>query len=152
MVAVFNGSDGVSRFNWTGTILTDLEKMVISFEIRGKTDQNSLAYDKLHLKGSVDTCEMSNGPVGNLIAKMGMSRTNKFTNFKMECPHKKGLYYAVNYPVPDDKFIPYAITNAAGKFEVTSVNSGKVAGVEGMVHISTTKLYGTAVENPMIKM
>lgn len=133
-------------------MLTDLEKMVIAFEVRGKTDQNSAAYDKLHLKGTVDTCDMSNGPVGNMMTKIGLSKTSKFTNFKMECPHKKGFLYAVNYPAPDDKFIPYAVTNAAGKFEVTSVNRGKVAGVEGMVHISTTKLYGTAVENPMIKM
>lgn len=138
--------------NWTGTILTDVEKIVVAYEIRGKTDQQSTEYDKLHLKGTIDTCDMSKGPVGNLITKMGLTKPSKFTNFKLECPYKKGFYYAVNFPVPDDKFIPYAISNAAGKFEVTSVNRGKVAGVEGMVHISTTKVFGTAVENPMIKI
>lgn len=151
-LVVFNDTNGISRFNWTGNQLVDMLLVVTEVEIKGKTDKQSNNYDKMMFKASVDNCDISKNVVGNFVTKWISTHLDQYSNYKFECPLKKGFLYAVNFPVFEDKFIPYAVTGFAGRFVLAATIKAKVEGVESFVHITTTKIYGKAVPNPPIKI
>lgn len=148
-LVVFNDTNGISRFNWTGNQLVDFVVVVSEIEIKGKTDKQSNNYDKILFKGSIDNCDISKGAIGNFVAQWISTHVDKYSNYKFECPLKKGFLYAVNFPVFEDKFIPYAVIGFAGRFVMAVVIKAKVEGVEGLVHVTSTRIYGKAVPNPI---
>lgn len=105
---VFNGTDSLSYFNFTGNLLVETMRSVLSFKVKQKPDAVKKNYDVDVFSSNVDSCQAGKGISGNYIIKFFMTHLGNYSNLKIECPQKKRLYYAYNFPVPMDakSFVP----------------------------------------------
>lgn len=139
---VFNDSEGTSRLNFTGNILTDLEKVQVIFEIKMKSNQARRDYDVRLIGGTTDSCKLAQGGSGNFLMRTIKADLEKYSNFKLACSHKKGLYQIVNYPRFDDKVVPIFFPKNIGPWELTYKNKGKIAKVPGFVDLCNIRIQG----------
>lgn len=126
---VFNGSDHLSYFNFTGKLLMDIKKSLYSFNLKVKSNESRKDYDIDLFTGNVDSCQAAKGIFGNFIIKFFQSNLDKHSNFKIDCPQKKGFYYAYNFPVPLDlkSFIPSFIPFRSSIWQLTVISRAKVS-------------------------
>lgn len=57
-------------------------------------------------QGNVDSCSIAKGTVGNFFVKFLLKGQEKYSNYRYECPQKKGFYYWQSFPVPEDTVLP----------------------------------------------
>lgn len=128
--AVFNDSNGLMRMNISGTTKIEVLKFMISFEVNIQ-NKKTLEFDQPLLKGSVDSCKLQNGVLGNFIVKIMMNRLHKYSNYKFECPQKPGIYHLSNYPLLEDsdKFPLFVepLLGQSNKGKLKTVLRGKIA-------------------------
>lgn len=126
---VFNGTDNLSYFNFTGKLLMDTKKSLYSFNLKVKSSESKKDYDVDVFTSNVDSCQAAKGVFGNFIIKFLQTNLDKYSNFKVECPQKKGFYYAYNFPVPLDftSFLPSFIPNRSSIWQLTIISRAKVS-------------------------
>lgn len=118
-LAVFNDSDNVSRFNFSGKLLMNLQRLLLSFEVKRKTSLASKSYEIDIFKSNVDSCNVAKGIVGNYIINFILSGLDEYSNLAFECPMRKGFVFIYNFPVPAQpqdflpKFVPMPTQNSA---------------------------------------
>lgn len=144
-VVVFNDSAGNSRSNITGTIITDVNRGIGSFSILGKTSPESRDFDKVWMKGTVDVCNIAKGMRGNFIVANILDNLKEFSNFEFRCPTKKGFYYATNFPIADDSYIPYFLMSGKGQVwqTVFTLRGKPVLSKSAPIFIGSLKLFGS---------
>lgn len=138
----FNDSDGNSFLNFTGKIFKDLKKVLLTFEVKVKSDQ-SATYDKVKLRSHVDTCKKIN--FGNYILKFIMMNLDKYSNIKIEqCPITAGHYYAHNFPAPSVSMtlIPAFLNSKSTQWKLTFVLKAKTSKTEPVANVIVVNIRG----------
>lgn len=123
---VFNNSKGDSFYNLTFTLKRDVRKVLLCFDLKGKSDANDDDYSKRIFRVNIDTCSWREGmPFRNYIVDFLVEKIQKFSNFRFECPQKKKTFYIHNSPAPDDNnlFDPIIFRRSFGNWEMT-INVG----------------------------
>lgn len=141
----FNDSQGDSRFNMSGYQTCDLLKVMNSGELVGKSNAASKDYDRKLLKINLNTCNVSKGLFGNFIIRMISDNLEKHSNYRFVCPQKKNFYYAINFPVVDDKYFPTQLLGHSFYWRVSFIFKGKVPNVRSLVHLFSIRLDGHTV-------
>lgn len=108
---VFNGSDNLPRFNLSTELLTDVIKSSTIFSFKSKSSRNVKDFDRTLLSGTIDTCKVSKGVIGNFIVRMIVDQLGKSSNFRFICPQSKGYYYVRNLGFDVGFFPSFLIAN-----------------------------------------
>lgn len=142
----FNDSNGVSRFNMSGRITSTLQNPTVTTSVKFKTSDGAENYDKEILRTTVNYCKVSEGVLGNFLVRYVMDSLKDHSNFTVFCPFYAGFYYAENFPVPSDKFMPF-FPSAVKKldWELTSVYKGKMG--KKMIELAKVRVFGVWVFN-----
>lgn len=92
--AIFNNTKSESFFNLTFSLKNDIERVVITFDLKIKSDRKSQIYDVRVSQVNLDTCNLLKGnALGSLAANYIMEKINQNSNFRLKCPQKKGDFY-----------------------------------------------------------
>lgn len=102
---VFNDSKTMTRFNFTADLKTDLTNYFVVFTIKEKSSSTK-EFDKTVASGSFNSCKLQQGLVGNFMAKMISDLLKEHSNFKFQCPQRKGYYYVINAPLSETSMLP----------------------------------------------
>lgn len=146
-VSVFNDSNRVSHFNFTGNLVKDLKRVMLTFEVRIKSDA-SKTYDKPFLNSNVDICKQIN--FGNYIIKFLVSNIEKYSNIRFECPLKARFYYAYNFPAPDSPtaFLPsFMAKSLYTRWQLSIMVKAKVSKAEPSARILLVNIRGETCED-----
>lgn len=94
-------------------------------------------YDLNVFTSNVDSCKAAQGLFGNYIIKFLLMNNEKHSNIKPECPQKKGLYYAYNFPAPENPkhLIPSFIPAPAEFWQLTIIARAKISASGGAVRV-----------------
>ena len=131
------------RINTSVSTLTDLETILIYFEIRAKSDEKSKEYDRLLLKGELDLCKVSKGIVGGFIAQFMVDRVIKYSNAQtLSCPINKQFLFVREAPLLREKDLPTFLIPLRGKFHVFAMYKGKVYRKRSSVWLLSIHVYG----------
>jgi Protein of unknown function (DUF1091) len=147
--SVFNGSDGVSRLNVSVFLKVDLARPSTMIECNGKLE-GSLRTNEIY-RGQIDPCQVQKNWFLSFFIKASAASIKEFSNYRFDCPHKKGLYYASNFPVFDFKkefpLIAMTQANTSTEFEYTIIYSAKIQKQQKVVkeHVLTAQIYGILV-------
>lgn len=104
-ITVFNDSNGISHSNSSGILKVELAKVLYSFSVKLKTQENDREYQTEAFKGTFDFCSLSKG-IPTIIANVLAEMIKNTSNLPLLCPIKPGHYYGYNSPIFDDKFVP----------------------------------------------
>jgi Protein of unknown function (DUF1091) len=137
---VFNGSDGLSRFNGSFLLEKTLSAVVTTYTIKLRKD--SQEYDFVFNQGTVDACKVQRGVVGSIFVKFMMdSITDETSNYRFQCPQLPGFYYLRNFPTMDLRHVP-RIFLTRQEWEFTSTVRTKVKGSKKLEFAGTAKVTG----------
>lgn len=102
--AAFNDSNGVSFYNLSFTIKKDIARFAVCFEWYIKSNKQSNYYDARVSQLNLDVCKLNQGnPLSMWAASYVVNRINQRSNFRLQCPLKKGDYYVNNTRAPEEK-------------------------------------------------
>lgn len=128
----------------------DFRRMILTFEVKRKSNLASNDYDIDLFKSNVDSCNLAKGIVGNYLINFILSGLDEHSNLVFKCPMRKGIYFIYNFPVPKQvqdflpKFIPASSQNSAWIIMITvRANIQKTASVR-VFHL---KVQGLTVLN-----
>lgn len=141
-MVVFNDTNGLSKFNLTGTQLVDFKRTFLMFNVAFKSNEASKTFDKEVYKGTADVCILTKGFFGNLIVRNMVEILDSYSNFKLECPQKKGFIYVYNYPMDSDRYYPKFMFLTPRSYEFTVVLKAKIENVRATALVVTIKFYG----------
>jgi hypothetical protein len=137
----FNDTEGLSKLNTTMFFTQELKKMIWSYAIMLRTTGRE--YDRLLNKGTIDTCNVQKGILGNMIVKYIKDSVDPaYSNFKYQCPQPPGLMYIYNFPAFDIKNLPrFLIASSREELEFTAILRAKFSGVKGLAYVMSIKVY-----------
>jgi len=142
-VVAFNHSkNGDSLLNVTVSFVVDFSRLAINYHIAPPNINNVNINRMIH--GSIDTCKVQQGILGNFVVKMIQTAIDKYSNYRFKCALKKGFYYAYNFKL-DDSMLPLHLIGKQMKFIAEFNVKGKVAKTKSMVDIFTWKIYAVAL-------
>lgn len=149
-MAVFNGTDDLSYFNFTMKLLVEFKKSLYFFNLKVKTDESRKDYDLEVFRSSLDSCQVAKGVFGNFIIKFFMTNLEKYSNMKIECPQKKGFYYAYNFPVPLNfkSYIPSFLPVRSCFWQLTVASRTKVSKNKAAEICARVQLQGEFINTP----
>lgn len=75
-VVVFNNS-GISHFNYTAKLLVDVQRALLSFDVKKKSSGTQRNYDVDVFNSNVDSCKAAQGLFGNYIIKFLLTSIQK---------------------------------------------------------------------------
>jgi Protein of unknown function (DUF1091) len=145
-INVFNDSLGDSRFNSSGILNRDVQRVKITAILRVKST-GSRNYDKTFLQGDVDLCKIKKGAIGNFVVGIVMEHLKEYSNIIIECPFKKGFYYTTNFPINPTNmntlFPQYLLPFVKSEpWELTIIFKGKFQKAKSFEHVFSYKFYG----------
>jgi hypothetical protein len=147
-----NDSNGVSRFNMSGLLKSNLTFPIVSFSLRvkGHREPDEIEYPYEVLKSTINVCKVSKGVFGSFLVPYVLGNLKQHTNVTVFCPFYAGSYYAKDFPVPNDEILPI-VPSFVEKliWEFTIVVKGKVA--KKMVQFGSVKAYGVLIPNKLLK-
>ena len=144
-VIINDTKTGKTVLNMTGKILNDIQKLLFYFELKAKSDPDKLEYDRLVLKGEIDSCKSSKGVVGNFIANFIVGKISKFSNYRFACPQPKIFLIVNNFPLPSDKDIPAFLISVKGKFSLLGRLKGKISMKKVSFQMASLEIFGKIV-------
>jgi Protein of unknown function (DUF1091) len=80
---------GDTLVNITYYYAVDIVKLITQFEFNVQKDKNDRSYERQLIKTTTNFCKMSQGVMGDFIAKMIMEDIHKFIDFNLTCPFNK---------------------------------------------------------------
>lgn len=102
---VVNGSEFGTRCNASATLVKDLPNLIISFNIKEKSP-GSKVWNITIASGTFNTCKVQRGIFAEFLGNFFKDLMKEYSNFKMECPYKKGFYYLNNASMSDLDMLP----------------------------------------------
>lgn len=124
---LWNESDGTSRLNISGMVNVNVDRVLPSFSLAFKEDKNDNRFNKILLKGNVDSCKLLGGTFGNFMIKLVVESVKKYSNLTVGCGCKKGAFYVKDLPVPDGTdSLPYHIVGVKGEWQLEISLKAKV--------------------------
>lgn len=139
---IFNDSNNVVHFNFSSYLLPDVLKSSTVFSLKVKTSDNSKDYDRTILSGSIDTCKVSKGVIGNFIVRLLLDKLAEHSNFRFVCPQSKGYYYVRSMPF-DPSYVPGFLTANDVNWKLNAMVKLKTAPKQQFVNSFNLKFYGT---------
>lgn len=124
--------------------------MLLTFEVKRKTNLASKDYEIDIFKGNVDSCNLAKGIVGNYIINFILSGLDEYSNFLIECPMRKKFIFIYNFPVPKQvqdflpKFISRSTQNSAWILMITARAKVQKTATVTVFHL---KVHGLTVLN-----
>lgn len=146
---VFNGTDNHSYFNFTGKQLFEAKRAILSFNIKKKSEAARKDYDVEVFSSNVDSCQAGKGIFGNFIIKFFLTNFEQYSNLKIECPQKKGFYYAYNFPMPKDlkSFLPSFMRIPSSYWQLTVDVRAKVVKNRAPVRVYQLQIRGESIHD-----
>jgi uncharacterized UPF0160 family protein len=151
---------GDTLMNLSYYYAVDILQMIIHFEFNVQKDKNDRSYGRQLLKTSTNVCKMSQGVLGDFIARMIMEDLHSVIDFDLKCPFKKvriesklfkkyinfdlnfqGFYNLKNFVITD-RFLPMHLVSDNIKFSLMAKIMGKISKRKPLVHIYTAKGFG----------
>ena len=123
----------------------DLEKMILTINMKEKSNELRSEFDNSVFQSRVDTCKIAQGVFGNFIIQGLMGLMDKYSNFSLACPHKKGFSFGYNLPNFDDSIMPSFFKPTGKLWQVTIIIKGKVEKDPKFYMVGTLKLYGSRI-------
>jgi hypothetical protein len=91
------------------------------FELNCQKDRNDRNYEKQIIKSSANFCKMTDGVLGNFLAKMIMENLHEFTDYELKCPFKKVIcknkYRGTTYRYINIIFLLFRSQEKSEKFD-----------------------------------
>jgi len=145
---VFNDSSGLTRVNCSGRLNKGFDRYVLKFDIKGRNKQSG-EYDQKFMRGTIDSCNIQKGMIGNFILQMVIDRIDKYSNYRFECPQKVGFYYVYDFPVFETFENMPALVRESWEGKISSTIRIKVRGRKSSVLLFSSDIYGAydATEN-----
>lgn len=146
---VFNGTDNLSYFNFTGKQLFEAKRAILSFNIKKKSEAARKDYDVEVFSSNVDSCQAGKGIFGNFIIKFFLTNFEQYSNLKIECPQKKGFYYAYNFPMPKDlkSFLPSFMRIPSSFWQLTIDVRAKVVKSRAPARVYQIQIKGESIHD-----
>lgn len=94
---IFHGSDGIPRINGSGFLKEDLSEILVHATLSLRPSSGGVFKDVI--RSNVDFCDFQKYMWAKMLYKVIEDTVRKYSNFKFECPYKKGFYYGVEYPI-----------------------------------------------------
>jgi Protein of unknown function (DUF1091) len=156
---------GDTLLNFTHYYAADIFKILIQFEFNVQKDKNDRNYERQLIKTTVNVCKMSQGVLGDFLAKMIMENIHEFIDFEFKCPFKKVSwnilkflkvnfinlifqgFYSFKNLLLTDKYIPMHLLSENVKYSLMTKAMGRVPKQKSMVHLFTLKLFGEIQRN-----
>lgn len=113
----------------------------------GKSKQDGKEFDKLVLRGNIDTCNINKGMLGSFMQAVLRDQMMQHSNYHFGCPAKKGNYYAINLPPINEKLFPTYILGVSGEFQLKLTLKGKNENSKGMIQLITSNILMVIVNN-----
>jgi len=136
------------RVNTSGTLNTEMLKYVVKFESRLQ-NKRTLEYDQLFMRGTIDSCKVQEGVIGNFIVKLIVDRLDKYSNYKFECPQKTGFYHVTNFPIVEnfDDLPPFvaALLGESRRSKHSGTIMAKFRGIPKPVLLAYAEAYASYV-------
>lgn len=140
---VFNDTEGLSRVNVTALQKVDFGRILILVVMMGKETPTS-DFNKLLIKGTLDSCKVSTGFLGSFVSKMIVDSLAQYSNWTFGCPQKGQYFSGHNFPVFDAVNLPYSLIGLDGDFEVLVNVKVKVARVKSLVAAFSIRIRGSS--------
>lgn len=137
---VFNDTENVSRFNFSGTTKQVLNRVIMFISLRLTLDKQT---ERDVLQGTIDLCKLVNGTVGNFYLKYFLTHIEDKTNFNFKCPVAVNTYYIRNFKSIDDRFIPFWIVGDDIKWAFKVIFKGKMGKMKSMIWLGELTVNGT---------
>lgn len=139
---LFNDSEYVTYCDGSFTLKSDLTNVIASYTLRDKSIKTE-TYEKIVASGSVSLCQPNLGGGISFLALVVLELTKKFSNFKAECPLKKGDYYLRNASISDTRLVPNFLLGASKQRKFSATLKAKPSGSKLSTEIIKYELYGT---------
>lgn len=101
--SVFNDSSGMSFYNLSFTTKKDFAVFMVCFEMNIKSEKHIRDYDVRVSQVNLNVCNLNKM---NLIVSSTVNyivgKIERYSNFRLQCPLKKGDFYIKNSPAPDE--------------------------------------------------
>lgn len=127
----------------------DVDRVVVTFTLKVKTDPLKPDYDGRILESNIDTCKLRQGfPFANLVVNFLMDQVKKYSNFQLECPQKKNDFYVRNLPAPEDDAVafPNIFRIQYGRWEMTATIRIKLTAKSSAKQAIFMRVQGSTVE------
>lgn len=144
-VTSIKNSHGESLLNVQIEYYYDLAALFTTFIIAVPSDEKDKDFQKELLRSTINVCKIKQGVMGNFLIKTLMEDFEKYSDFKVECPFKKGKL-SINKMKITEKFLPTYLLQSF-KFIFTGIVKVKVVNSKKLVEFYTVKIYGEIVKN-----
>jgi len=140
---VFNDSLLTTRLNVSVIVKTDFLTFLIGFSIKDKNPATK-EYDKVLSRGSFNTCKVQQGVFGGFLGSYVSDIIAEYSNFKLECPYKKGFYYVANAPISEPDLVPGFLTGGTTERLMSLKILAKVPKMKSPAHIYSFDIFHTS--------
>lgn len=95
---------------------------------------------------NTDLCAFGKGFLGSFLLKFFLDELEKYSNLNIQCPMKKGFYYANNFPMPVkvESFLPSFMPNHK-LWQLTIDSKAKVAKSQARFRLFSMQIQGESV-------
>lgn len=142
----FNGTDNLPYFNFTVNLLVEIKSAIFSFNMKQKSSLSQKTYDIEMFNSNTDLCQFGKGFLGSYILKFFMEGLQNYSNLNIQCPMKKGYYYAQNFPLPASKnsFLPSLMPTIL--WQLTIESKAKLSKSQARVRLFNMQIQGEATK------
>lgn len=116
-----------------------------TYIINVPSHENDNDFQKEVLRSTINLCKIKKGVMGNFFIKLFLENFEKSSDYKMECPFKKGKSSIKNMEITD-KYIPTYLFQSI-KFIITVTTKVKTPNNKNLVHLYTVKAFGERIMN-----
>lgn len=146
----FNDSNKKSFVNLTFTAKREVGRIYITFIFNMKSDPLKKEYDAKVFETNIDTCKIGDRlAFANILVDFLLERFKNYSNFRLKCPQKKGDFYILNFPAPDDTAVTFAniFQIKSGEWEIMLVVRVKLTPKSSAERSFSIKLRGSTIVN-----
>lgn len=144
-VTSVKNSHGESLLNVQFENYQDLSVLFSTFIITVPLDEKDKDFQRELLRSTINVCKVKQGVMGNFFIKTFMEDFEKYSDFKVECPFKKGKL-SINKMKITQKFLPTYLLQSF-KFIFTGITRVKVVNSKKLVEFYTVKVYGEIIKD-----
>lgn len=139
----FNDTDGLSRFNVSFFLDSDLTSILISGGLLAKPMKQK-EFDDI-FKFNLDLCDIQKSVWGKLFYSFFEEFLLEHSNFKFECPLTKGFYHFTRFPLVDTSQLPGFLLKLDADFIFSVSMRAKAAGAKTLSRFMVMKIKGSVV-------
>ncbi|KAG5679126.1 hypothetical protein PVAND_008718 [Polypedilum vanderplanki] len=137
----FNDTNGLSRVNFTGFLVHDVQKLIVDAEVFVRRE-NEKDWRKF-ISFSINQCDLKRFK-SNAIIKNILENVKKYSNYEINCPQPKNFYYLTNFEVSDVRILMFFRN---GFWNVKMFTRGTFLNRKGLKNIVSIDTFGSYVRD-----